>query len=41
MLELSLPKLMADIVGKGIVNGDTSYILKVGGKYLYSLYLLV
>ena len=28
--ELYLPKLMADIVDNGIVNGDTDYILKVG-----------
>ncbi|HHX60908.1 MAG TPA: ABC transporter ATP-binding protein [Epulopiscium sp.] len=29
--ELYLPKLMADIVDKGIVSGDTGYILKIGG----------
>ena len=28
--ELALPTLMADIVDKGIVNGDISYIMKVG-----------
>lgn len=28
--ELYLPKLMADIVDNGIVNGDTGYILKIG-----------
>ena len=28
--ELYLPKLMADIVDKGIVNGDGGYILKIG-----------
>ncbi|MGL4656651.1 MAG: ABC transporter ATP-binding protein [Sarcina sp.] len=31
---LWLPTLMADIVDKGIVKGDTSYILKVGGEML-------
>ena len=29
--ELYLPKLMADIVDNGIVNGDTGYILRIGG----------
>lgn len=29
--ELYLPTLMSDIVDVGIVNGDTSYILKIGG----------
>ena len=28
--ELYLPKLMADIVDIGIVNGDVGYILKIG-----------
>jgi ATP-binding cassette, subfamily B, multidrug efflux pump len=32
--ELYLPTLMADIVDKGIVSGDTVYILKVGGVML-------
>ncbi|KEI02221.1 ABC transporter ATP-binding protein [Clostridium botulinum] len=32
--ELYLPNLMSHIVDKGIVNGDTSYILKVGGVML-------
>ena len=29
--ELYLPTLMADIVDKGIVNGDTNYIIRIGG----------
>jgi ATP-binding cassette subfamily B protein len=32
--ELYLPTLMADIVDKGIVNGDTSYIISLGGLML-------
>lgn len=32
--ELYLPTLMADIVNKGIVNGDTSYIIEIGGFML-------
>ena len=32
--ELYLPTLMADIVDKGIVNGDTSYIIGIGGLML-------
>ncbi|MCY6958084.1 ABC transporter ATP-binding protein [Clostridium brassicae] len=32
--ELYLPTLMSDIVNKGIVNGDTNYILKIGGLML-------
>jgi ATP-binding cassette subfamily B multidrug efflux pump len=32
--ELYLPTLMADIVDKGIVSGDTVYILRVGGVML-------
>jgi len=32
--ELYLPTLMADIVDKGIVNGDTNYILRIGGLML-------
>ncbi len=32
--ELFLPTLLADIVDTGIVNGDTGYILKVGGLML-------
>ncbi|KGM93110.1 ABC transporter ATP-binding protein [Clostridium botulinum] len=32
--DLYLPNLMSHIVDKGIVNGDTSYILKVGGVML-------
>lgn len=32
--ELYLPTLMADIVDVGIVHGDTSYILKIGGFML-------
>ncbi|WP_297518578.1 ABC transporter ATP-binding protein [uncultured Clostridium sp.] len=31
---LWLPTLMADIVDKGIIKGDTSYIVSVGGKML-------
>ena len=34
MSELYLPTLMGDIVDNGIVNGDTSYILRVGAKML-------
>jgi ATP-binding cassette subfamily B multidrug efflux pump len=32
--ELFLPTLMADIVDTGIVNGDTTYILRTGGLML-------
>lgn len=32
--ELYLPKLMADIVDNGIVNGDTAYIMKIGAEML-------
>ena len=32
--ELYLPTLMADIVDKGIVNGDTAYIMTIGGRML-------
>ncbi|PKM77024.1 MAG: multidrug ABC transporter ATP-binding protein [Firmicutes bacterium HGW-Firmicutes-15] len=32
--ELYLPTLMADIVDKGIVNGDTNYIIRIGGLML-------
>ncbi|MDF2547614.1 MAG: transporter related protein [Anaerosolibacter sp.] len=32
--ELYLPTLMADIVDKGIVNGDTRYIISIGGLML-------
>lgn len=32
--ELYLPTLMADIVDKGVVNGDTPYIWKIGGLML-------
>jgi len=32
--ELFLPTLMSDIVDVGIVNGDTGYILKIGGVML-------
>jgi ATP-binding cassette subfamily B protein len=32
--ELFLPTLMSDIVDKGIVNGDTAYILRIGGVML-------
>lgn len=32
--ELYLPALMADIVDTGIVNGDTGYIIRVGGLML-------
>ncbi|MFE8698462.1 ABC transporter ATP-binding protein [Cytobacillus sp. FJAT-53684] len=34
MSELYLPTLMADIVDKGVVLGDTSYIWKIGGWML-------
>ena len=32
--QLYLPTLMADIVDKGIVNGDTDFILRIGGVML-------
>ena len=32
--ELYLPTLMSDIVNTGIVNGDTNYILRIGGFML-------
>ncbi|WP_019373177.1 ABC transporter transmembrane domain-containing protein [Melaminivora alkalimesophila] len=32
--ELYLPTLMADIVDKGIMSGDTDYILRIGGQML-------
>ncbi len=32
--ELYLPTLMADIVDKGVVGGDTPYIWKIGGFML-------
>jgi ATP-binding cassette subfamily B multidrug efflux pump len=31
LVELYLPTLMADIVNRGIVQGDTDYILRIGG----------
>ena len=31
--ELYLPTLMADIIDKGVVKGDTVYILRIGGEY--------
>ncbi|MFK9093741.1 ABC transporter ATP-binding protein [Bacillus salipaludis] len=34
MAELYLPTLMADIVDKGVVTGDTDYIWKIGGLML-------
>lgn len=34
MSELFLPTLMGDIVNNGVVNGDTAYILRVGGKMM-------
>ena len=34
LAELYLPTLMADIVNFGIVNGDTNYILRIGGFML-------
>jgi ATP-binding cassette subfamily B protein len=34
LAELYLPTLMSDIVDTGIVNGDVSYILKIGGFML-------
>jgi ATP-binding cassette subfamily B multidrug efflux pump len=34
LAELYLPTLMADIVDTGIVNGDTAYIVRVGGIML-------
>jgi ATP-binding cassette, subfamily B, multidrug efflux pump len=30
MADLSLPNLMADIINKGVMNGDTAYIVKIG-----------
>ncbi len=34
LFELYLPRLMADIVDVGVVQGDTNYILRVGGLML-------
>ena len=34
LANLYLPTLMADIVDKGIVKGDTNYILRIGGLML-------
>ncbi|WP_336862561.1 ABC transporter ATP-binding protein [Peribacillus frigoritolerans] len=34
MSDLFLPTLMADIIDKGVVRGDTSYIWKIGGFML-------
>ncbi|MGB3843486.1 MAG: ABC transporter ATP-binding protein [Bacillota bacterium] len=34
LFELFLPRLMADIVDIGVVQGDTNYILRVGGLML-------
>ncbi|MGZ6503329.1 MAG: ABC transporter transmembrane domain-containing protein, partial [Tumebacillaceae bacterium] len=34
LAELYLPTLMSDIVDTGIVNGDVSYIVKIGGFML-------
>lgn len=34
LAELYLPTLMSDIVDKGIVHGDTDYILRIGGFML-------
>jgi ATP-binding cassette, subfamily B, multidrug efflux pump len=35
LAELYLPTLMADIVDKGVVTGDTDYIWKIGGFMLF------
>lgn len=35
LAELYLPTLMSDIVDIGIVNGDTGYIMKIGGLMLF------
>ena len=34
LADLYLPTLLADIVDVGIVNGDTDYILRIGGFML-------
>lgn len=34
MSDLFLPTLMADIIDKGVLQGDTDYILKIGGYML-------
>ncbi len=34
MSDLFLPTLMADIIDKGVMQGDTGYILKIGGYML-------
>ena len=34
MADLNLPTLMSDIVDKGVMNGNTAYILKTGGIML-------
>jgi ATP-binding cassette subfamily B protein len=36
MAELYLPTLMSDVVNKGMINGDTRYILKYGRYMLYT-----
>ncbi|UHA73159.1 ABC transporter ATP-binding protein [Paenibacillus sp. 481] len=35
MADLYLPKLLADIVNNGIVDGNTAYILRIGGFMLF------
>jgi ATP-binding cassette subfamily B multidrug efflux pump len=34
MADLYLPTLMSDIIDKGVMNGDTAYILRIGGLML-------
>ncbi len=34
LFELFLPRLMANIVDIGVVQGDTNYILRIGGRML-------
>lgn len=34
LADLYLPTLMSDIINKGVMNGDTNYIMKIGGFML-------
>lgn len=38
-MDLMQPKLMSDIIDVGVVNGDISYVLSVGGKMLFMAFL--
>lgn len=42
LLELYLPTLMSDIVDIGVVNGDTNYIIKTGGRMiLFAVFAMI